>query len=93
MVIGDETNVIINLWTLIGLVIFLIIQAIKLTAYKASIENRINVVEKDNQKQEECIIDLTNRFNKSDVAFAEIKVKLINIEALLMDMKQQIKNK
>lgn len=93
MEISAETNILINLWTLAGLILFLIVQAVKLATYKASIDNRMNIVEKDNKKQEECINDLTTRINKSDVAFAEIKVKLVNIEALLVDMKTQIKNK
>jgi hypothetical protein len=45
---------------------------------------------KDQQKQ---IDKLTDKVNNADIAFMEIRTKLANIEALLMDMKTQIKNK
>jgi hypothetical protein len=57
------------------------------------VDNKIALLEKDNDRQEECIRDLTLKVNAGDVAFMEIRTKLANIEALLMEMKNQIKNK
>jgi hypothetical protein len=75
------------------MLVFTIVQATKLATYKATIDNRIKIVEDDNKRQEECIKNLTKKVNDGDVTFMEIRTKLANIEALLMEMKQQIKNK
>lgn len=82
-----------SLGTLIGVVIFAIVQAIKLTTHKNKTDFRIKNLEIENIRQEECIKDLIKKVNDADVTFMEIRTKLANIEALLMEMKQQIKNK
>lgn len=93
MNLGPETTIRMNLWTIVAVIIFSITQAVKLTTHKNNVDNKILTLEKDNERQEACIKDLTKKINDGDVAFMEIRTKLANIEALLMEMKTQIKNK
>lgn len=92
-VIAEWTQFIMSIWTLIGVIFFVIYQTVKFTTYKNTMDNRMSIVEKDNERQQHCIDTLTDKVNWNDVVVMEIKTKLVNIEALLMDMKQQIKNK
>ena len=91
MNLGPDTSVRMNLWTIIAVVIFSITQAVKLTTHKNTVDNRIKNLEKENEHQEVCIKELTIKVNEADVAFAEIKTKLANIEALLMEIKKDSK--
>ena len=93
MNIGSETPIRMNLWTIIAVITFAIVQTVRLTTHKNKIDFRIKNLETENIRQEECIKDLTKKVNDADVAFMEIRTKLANIEALLVEMKQQIKNK
>lgn len=92
-VIAEQTQFIMSLWTLLWVIFFVIYQTVKLTTYKNTIDNRMINLEKENERQQICINTLTEKTNWNDVVVMEIKTKLINIETLLMDMKQQIKNK
>lgn len=93
MNLGSETPIRMNLWTLIAVIGFAIIQVSKFTTYKNTIDNKVASLEKENTHQEECIKGLTEKVNGADVTFMEIRTKLANIETLLMEMKTQIKNK
>ena len=89
MNLGSETPILLNLWTLMVVIIFAITQTIKLTTYKNKTEYRLKNLEVENQHQEDCIKNLTNKVNDADVTFMEIKTKLANIESLLMELKSQ----
>jgi hypothetical protein len=91
--VWEWTQVVISLWTLIWVIIFAIVQTVKLTTHKNNIDHRVSNIEIDTKKQQICIEDLIDRINKSDIQFAKIEVKLTNIEALLLEMKKQIQNK
>lgn len=93
MNLGSETPIRMNLWTLIAVIGFAIVQVSKFTTYKNTIDNKVTSLEKENAHQEECIKGLTEKVNSADVTFMEIRTKLANIETLLMEMKTQIKNK
>ena len=52
-------------------------------------EFRLTAAEEKN-KEQECQLDALNtKINNADIAFMEIRTKLANIEAMLVDMKQQ----
>lgn len=91
MTLGPDTTILLNLWTLIAVIIFAIAQAVKFTTYRNKIDFRIKNLEVENQRQEDCIKDLTKKINESDVTFMEIKTKLANIESLLIDIKKSSK--
>lgn len=91
MTLGPDTTILLNLWTLIAVIIFAIAQAVKFTTYRNKIDFRIKNLEIENQRQEDCIKDITKKVNESDVTFMEIKTKLANIESLLMDIKKSSK--
>lgn len=93
MVRTQTTEIRTNLWTLIAVIGFAIIQTTKLTTHKNRADYRLKSLELDNQRQEECIKEITRKINDADVTFMEIRTKLANIETLLMEMKTQIKNK
>lgn len=93
MNLGSETPIRINLWTLIAVIGFAIVQAVKLTTHKNRIDFRIKTLETENQRQEDCIKDLTRKINDADVTFMEIRTKLANIESLLVELKTQTKSK
>lgn len=93
MNINADTTILINLWTLIAVIGFAIVQAIKLTTHKNRTDFRIKNLETENQHQEDCIKDLTRKVNDADVTFMEIRTKLANIESLLVELKTQTKSK
>jgi len=79
--------------TIIALLFFAITFAVKFTSLKEKLEYRITNMEEKNIEQENALVKLNDKINQSDVAFAEIKIRLTNIETLLLELKQQIKNK
>jgi uncharacterized coiled-coil protein SlyX len=93
MNIGSETPILLNLWTLITVIIFAVIQTVKLTTHKNRTDFRIKTLETENQRQEDCIKDLTRKINDADVTFMEIRTKLANIESLLVELKTQTNSK
>jgi len=95
----DKYQLKITVATAIIIVIFIICTSIQTATWKTNIEAkeiamdlRIDYVSDgfyDNQKE---IKELENQANGRDIQLTEIKVKLTNIEALLVEIKSDIKN-
>ena len=93
MEFSTTTQIYMSLWTVIAVILAIITFAIKITTLKNNMEYRLKNSEDKNTEQEKELARFNDKVNQFDVAFAEIKIRLTNIETLLLELKQQIKNK
>jgi hypothetical protein len=65
----------------------------RFVTFKDKVENKIESCRIEFEDLRSQVRDITSKQQSNEISLAEIKTKLINIEGLLIDMKQQIKIK
>lgn len=79
--------------------LFIIVQSASVATWKADIENKIEHIDEQQQHLVEVqlafntnVNELDDRIDRTDVQMAEIKTKLTNIESLLIEIKQDLRD-
>ena len=86
----------------IAIILFIIAQTASIATWKSDVEHNHEILEKafiehdswgngEHEEFQDEIDELENRLDDTDVAMPEIKTKLSNIEALLVEIKLDLK--
>ena len=89
MIIWPETQLTLSLASILWVIIFFVVNAVKLATYKAGVDNRIVNLETKCEKVEKCVKTLEDNHNDNALVIMEIKTKLANIESLLVELKNK----
>lgn len=95
----EDMNITIQIWTLVGVVIFVIMNTRKIANMKNKVDiqmtrirDKVKHLERNKARIWDTLQSHDKRLDKWDISLAEIKTKLVGIETLLIEIKKDIKH-
>ena len=88
---SQQTEVTVQIWTLIGLFISVIWFAVNITRYRDKVDNRIANLEKDCDSAMVRLTTCELKGNNADVAIAEMRQNIKGIFEALNEIKNKLK--
>lgn len=90
MMISENTNIVISLWTIGGLIISIIVFTVKITSMKNKIDNDINTLKEKALVEEKERVILIAKTNSYDITLAKLQITMENMEKILVKISSKL---